>query len=123
MAQQVTVGGVKLQPTGSATPMLMYNPETVMAAVGDTVEFMFMQMNHSVTQSTFAAPCNKMAGGMDSGFMPNPSGEVGKVTWQMKVTTTDPVCKYTCRATNTLIGSWMLIRRTRDVLPPNRPLR
>jgi len=57
---QVQVGGVN---------GLNYNPQTVTAAVGDTVEFIFMAKNHTATQSTFAAPCEPMSGGIDSGFM------------------------------------------------------
>jgi hypothetical protein len=56
------------------------------------IEFHFMQKNHSVTQSTFANPCVKMPGGIDSGFMPNPMGMPG-VTFQMTVPTTEALCK------------------------------
>jgi plastocyanin len=73
-------------------PFLGYTPESITAAVGDTVEFMFMQKNHTATQSTFAQPCKKMEGGMDSGFMPNPEGKAG-VSWNMTVQTMDPICK------------------------------
>jgi plastocyanin len=73
-------------------PVLGYRPESITAAVGDVVEFQFMQKNHTATQSTFADPCKAMEGGMDSGFMPNPEGKAG-VTWNMTVTTTDAICK------------------------------
>lgn len=78
--------------TGVA-PVLGYSPESIVAAQGDVVLFVFMQKNHTVTQSTFAAPCNKMEGGMDSGFMPNPDGKAG-VTWNMTVSTTEPLCTF-----------------------------
>jgi plastocyanin len=74
-------------------PILGYTPESIVAAVGDTVSFVFMQKNHTATQSTFAEPCRKMEGGMDSGFMPNPDGKAG-VVWDMQVSTTEPLCKY-----------------------------
>jgi len=73
-------------------PVLGYRPESITAAVGDVVEFQFMQKNHTATQSTFAEPCKAMEGGMDSGFMPNPEGKAG-VTWNMTVQTTDAICK------------------------------
>lgn len=57
----VTVGG---------PGVLAFNPSTVNASVGDTVMFTFMQKNHTVTQSTFANPCQLAAGGFDSGFVP-----------------------------------------------------
>jgi plastocyanin len=82
---------VKPVETGMA-PVLLYNPESIKAAVGDMVVFEFMQKNHTATQSTFAEPCKKMEGGMDSGFMANPEGMPG-VTWNMTVETEEPLCK------------------------------
>ena len=79
-------------------PVLGYRPEAITANMGDIVEFQFMQKNHTATQSTFAEPCKAMAGGMDSGFMPNPDGKAG-VTWNMTVSTTDPLCKSTVSTT------------------------
>jgi plastocyanin len=73
-------------------PVLGYSPESITAAVGDMVVFEFMQKNHTATQSTFAEPCKAKAGGMDSGFMPNPEGKAG-VTWNMTVETTEALCK------------------------------
>jgi hypothetical protein len=58
------------------------------------VVFTFMSNNHSATQSTFATPCNPMAGGMDSGFQPNPDNSVNpppQVAMQVMVAT--PLCK------------------------------
>jgi len=73
-------------------PILSYQPESIEAKKGDKVKFVFMQKNHTVTQSTFADPCKKMDGGMDSGFMPNAEGKSG-VEWEMEVTTEEPLCK------------------------------
>ena len=78
--------------------VLGYRPESITAAMGDVVEFQFMQKNHTATQSTFAEPCKAMAGGMVWGFMPNPDGKAG-VTWNMTVSTTDPLCKPTLSTT------------------------
>lgn len=53
---------------------LVYSPSTVQAAIGDTVSFNFHPLDHSVTQSSFAAPCQPLAaGGFDSGFVPSGS--------------------------------------------------
>jgi hypothetical protein len=38
------------------------------AYVGDVVEFTFHPKNHSVTQSSFAAPCTPLQGGFDAGL-------------------------------------------------------
>jgi plastocyanin len=58
---QVMVG-----PSG----LLIFDPPSVTAVAGDTVTFVFNPKNHTVTQSTFAAPCTKMANGLASGFQP-----------------------------------------------------
>ncbi|KAJ4357638.1 uncharacterized protein N0V89_002214 [Didymosphaeria variabile] len=97
---QVTVGGLKAVETGMA-PVLGYSPESITANVGDMVQFVFMQKNHTATQSTFAEPCKAMEGGKDSGFMPNAEGKAG-VTWNVTVETADPQCKqrtinHTCK--------------------------
>jgi len=73
---------------------LVYNPDTLNAAMGDMVIFQFMSMNHTVTQSPFDTPCKKLDGGMDSGFMPNPNNTIVPAPQMaMQVTTTKPICK------------------------------
>ncbi|PWW73732.1 Cupredoxin, partial [Tuber magnatum] len=82
----VTVGG---------TAGLVYTPSQISAAVGDLVHFIFMSNNHSVTQSTFAAPCNRLATGMDSDLMPNPNNSiVPPPLWEYTVTTSEPTWWY-----------------------------
>jgi len=50
---------VKVGPL-AATGVLTFDPQSVTAAAGDTVTFTFYPKNHSVTQSTFDAPCTKI---------------------------------------------------------------
>jgi plastocyanin len=52
-----------------------FQPPAIGAQVGDQVVFHFNPKNHTVTQSSFAAPCAPMAGGIDSGFMPVPANQ------------------------------------------------
>jgi plastocyanin len=81
----VTVGG----PGG-----LAYSPDSISAAVGDTVIFTFLSQNHTVSQSAFATPCELLAGGMDTGFQPNPNNSVNpppKVA--MQVMSSGPLCE------------------------------
>ncbi|KAI0194847.1 hypothetical protein EV127DRAFT_201262 [Xylaria flabelliformis] len=86
-----------VQVGGSAG--LAYSPSEVQAAVGDMVVFTFMSTNHTVTQSSFATPCDPMAGGMDSGFQPNKDNAVVPAPQvAMQVMTTDPIWFY-CRQT------------------------
>ena len=82
----VTVGG----PKG-----LIYEPSSISASVGDMVIFTFLSQNHTVSQSSFATPCELLAGGMDSGFQPNPNNTVNpppQVALQVMVDT--PLCTF-----------------------------
>lgn len=63
----VTVGG----PAG-----LVFSPNEVKANVGDMVVFTFLAQNHTVTQSPFSTPCQRLEGGMDTGFQANPNGTI-----------------------------------------------
>jgi len=47
-----------------------FQPPAIGAEPGDQVVFHFNPKNHTVTQSSFAAPCSPAAGGIDSGFIP-----------------------------------------------------
>jgi len=89
---QVTVGG----PGG----ITQYNPSSVNANVGDVVNFVFMQKNHTATQSTFASPCTPASGGFDTGFIPVPDSNTNGPFQQAQLTVTDlnPVWVY-CRQT------------------------
>jgi plastocyanin len=99
---EVTVGGTSLA----------YNPSSLMANVGDTVIFTFLSQNHTVTQSAFMTPCEKLEGGMDTGFMPNPNNTMNpppKVA--MQVMTTTPTCEY-----------WLAARDKRQPIAAKMPI-
>ncbi|CAE6373571.1 unnamed protein product [Rhizoctonia solani] len=49
---------------------LRYNPEYVNAKVGDYIKFEFQPKNHTVTESSFNQPCNRIDGGFRTGFVP-----------------------------------------------------
>jgi len=50
-----------------------FEPEFVFASIGDTVSFVFLAGNHTVTQSSFDTPCTEFSPeGIDSGFVPVP---------------------------------------------------
>ncbi|KAF1917326.1 Cupredoxin [Ampelomyces quisqualis] len=57
------------------TGALVFVPDTVNAAEGDTVTFKFWPKNHSVAQSTFAQPCTPSNNGFWSGFVPTTDSE------------------------------------------------
>jgi plastocyanin len=89
---QVKVGG-----TG-----LIFDPPTLQGVgVGDRVQFVFQNKNHSATQSTFAAPCNPKEGGFDSGFQfvaANTAADQLPM-WELTVQTTEPIWAY-CKQGN-----------------------
>jgi len=72
---------------------LTYNPNTVNASVGDTVQFTFHPINHSVVQSSFGQPCQPQSNGIFSGFMPVSSGQ-GNSTFTITINDTQPIWLY-----------------------------
>jgi len=85
---------------GGAAGNVTFTPSRVSAQPRDTVVFTFHQKNHTVTQSSFAAPCIKLAGstpsGFDSGFMPVADNATRFPTWNLTVNNTAPIWAY-CR--------------------------
>ena len=72
----------------------VFVPNTIMAALGDMIQFNFKSANHTLTQSTFPLPCVKMAGGKDSGFLPNTNDAVNPPpSFMVQVMDTKPACK------------------------------
>ncbi|ESZ96102.1 hypothetical protein SBOR_3491 [Sclerotinia borealis F-4128] len=74
---------------GSSTNnSVKYFPDNITAAVGDVIQFQFAAGNHTVTQSTFDAPCvpisqSSNTTGVYSGFMDVGAG--GKATGMVPV--------------------------------------
>ncbi|KAI9460901.1 hypothetical protein BJY52DRAFT_1222504 [Lactarius psammicola] len=80
---------------GSAEGESVFFPEYVVASPGDTVKFIFNPKNHSVTQSTFKAPCTSRPGGFDSGFNPVAIGTTfDRPTFNFTVDSADPIWIY-----------------------------
>ncbi|KAJ7474294.1 Cupredoxin [Mycena latifolia] len=57
---------VQVGPNGT----FAYDPQSITAAKGDDITFVFNPKNHTVTQSSFDAPCVSAVGGTTSGFRP-----------------------------------------------------
>lgn len=83
---------------GDASGALTFNPSNVTAAIGQTITFEFHQKNHSVVQSTFAAPCSPMAGGFKSDFFAVDPTATEFQSWSITVNDTTPIWAY-CRQT------------------------
>lgn len=68
---------------------LTFKPTSVTAAVGDNVIFEFRAKNHTVTQSSFAQPCNFLqtpnGPGVDSGYQPVAAGATSFPQWSITI--------------------------------------
>ncbi|KAF8237343.1 hypothetical protein L208DRAFT_1389333 [Tricholoma matsutake] len=78
--------------------VFQYIPSSFTAANGTTVTFRFTGApgNHTVTQSTFANPCNPVSGGFDSGWVVIPATNVSRTPeWNLTITDdTKPIWFY-----------------------------
>jgi plastocyanin len=55
---------------------LHFDPENIVAGVGDIVEWHYLPKNHSVAQSSFGSPCAPINdNAFFSGFMPTADGQ------------------------------------------------
>jgi len=79
---------------------LIFDPANITAVAGDTVSFQFQGKNHSVTQSTFPAPCTRMSGGIDSGFMFVANGSTSLPQWTLNITDATTPLWFFCAQTN-----------------------
>ncbi|KAH8100608.1 hypothetical protein BXZ70DRAFT_938030 [Cristinia sonorae] len=87
---------------GNSDGGLVFNPEAIFANVGDQVIYTFHQKNHSVTQSSFAAPCSPLEGGVNSGFMPVAANVTeGFPTFTITVNDTKPIWVFCDQAADT----------------------
>jgi len=78
---------------------LVYSPSNISANVGDTVQFFFNPKNHTVTQSSFNAPCEKLEVstgkvGLDSEFTNPTNVSLTTVGFQFTVNDTKPLWFY-----------------------------
>lgn len=89
-----------------ANNALIFSPSQITAAAGDTVSFQFQGKNHSVTQSTFPSPCVRQTTptlGIDSGFMPVPSGAATLPEWTITVNNGSAPLWFFCAQTIPLV--------------------
>jgi plastocyanin len=86
----------------------VFNPDTLTAAVGDSVVFHFYPGAHSVAQSSFDSPCQPLSGGIWSGtFSPN-NGEDSNV-FEVPIANTDPMWIYCAQVGHCNGGMVMVI--------------
>jgi len=85
---------------------LIFQPPNITAQPGDTVTFEFRQKNHTVTQSSFANPCQLLSStstsgqaGFDSGFMPVSANSTTFPTYTIQINDSSAIWAY-CRQTS-----------------------
>ena len=54
---------------GNRDDALIFDPPEIMVGYGGTIQFQFLSVNHSISQSDFANPCAPLPGGFSSGFI------------------------------------------------------
>ncbi|THH21089.1 hypothetical protein EW146_g381 [Bondarzewia mesenterica] len=97
--------GVEHQVVVGGPGILQYNPSNVTADPGDVVTFIFKQKNHTVTQSTFANPCQQSNGGFDTSFVFVPDNATDNFpVAQFTVEDTNPVWVYCRQADHCQLG-------------------
>ncbi|KAF2638767.1 hypothetical protein P280DRAFT_481577 [Massarina eburnea CBS 473.64] len=90
-------------------PQDTFAPNSLTGAVGDIVQFQFSSGNHTATQSTEAAPCTALAGGMHSGHIPLTDGQTEVGTFNMPITSTDPMFVFCATGPHCQEGMVMVI--------------
>ncbi|KAF9031695.1 hypothetical protein BDZ89DRAFT_1111756 [Hymenopellis radicata] len=77
---------------------LEYGPANITANIHDTVTFMFKPKNHTVTQSSFEKPCERLVDGdvqgFASGFMPVSPNATDFPTFQITIEDDKPIWGY-----------------------------
>lgn len=78
---------------------LRFDPENIVAEIGDVVEFHFTPKNHSVVQSSFWDPCAPIDdSAFYSGFFPVESGQSDKV-FSITINHKEPIWFYCAQTT------------------------
>ncbi|KAH0548682.1 hypothetical protein GP486_007774 [Trichoglossum hirsutum] len=107
-----SASGIHIMEVGKGG--LTFSPDTMTVPVGDSVEFRFYPMNHSVVQSTFQAPCVPSGNSaLFSGFMPVSSG-VGQNKFTVKINDTGAIWLYCSQATHCQMGMAAVINPPTD---------
>ncbi|CZT08500.1 uncharacterized protein RCO7_08183 [Rhynchosporium graminicola] len=99
----------QLIPVVVGGPQDTFAPNSIVAAVGDVIQFQFSNGNHTATQSTIEAPCTPLAGGMSSGHIPFVDGQTDVGTFNMPVLTTEPMLIYCATGPHCQTGQVMII--------------
>jgi len=115
----VSGGGKTIEVIVGGTGNLSFTPSRVSAAPSDTVKFIFHVKNHTVTQSSFSAPCMPLTDnttgtrtGFDSGYKPVGADATDFPTWSITINDTTPIWAYCAQANH--CGSGMVFAINSD---------
>lgn len=88
-------------------------PNLVRANVGDIVQFQFSSGNHTVTQSAQGTPCIALQAtdpkAIHSGHIPYQSGQANVGTFNMPVTSSDPLFLFCATGPHCQEGQVMMV--------------
>jgi hypothetical protein len=90
-------------------PQDTFVPNSVVAAVGDVLQFQFSNGNHTVTQSTADTACTPLENGVHSGHIPFQDGQTDVGTFNMPVTSTEPMFLYCATGPHCQEGQVMVV--------------
>jgi hypothetical protein len=90
-------------------PQDTFVPNSIVAAVGDIVQFQFSNGNHTVTQSTADTACKPMEGGIHSGHIPFQDGQADVGTFNVPITSTEPMFLYCATGPHCQEGQVMVV--------------
>lgn len=86
---------------------LEFIPNDIIAPVGSKIEFLFNPKNHSVIQSSFAKPCQPLANGFFSSFVPT-TETPASTTFTVTVENSNPIWFYCGQTTGNHCQSGMV---------------
>ncbi|KAI9853582.1 MAG: hypothetical protein M1824_001075 [Vezdaea acicularis] len=84
-----------------ASGHLTFEPDAVEAAVGEVIEFNFLSLNHTLTQSSFIHPCQNAAKFNTDFHQYNPHNETGRFLVSLTVDVDQPQWFHCAQTSNT----------------------
>ncbi|GKU10955.1 hypothetical protein FPOA_07011 [Fusarium poae] len=103
----------RIIPVVVGGPQDTFVPNMIRAAVGDVIQFQFSNGNHTVTQSSEDSPCQPLqatqSGVIHSGHIPFVDGQTTVGTFNVPLTSTDPLWLYCATGPHCQRGQVMAI--------------
>ncbi|KAJ1323675.1 hypothetical protein MN608_10920 [Microdochium nivale] len=108
----------RLIPVVVGGPQDTFVPNIVHAAIGDVIQFQFSSGNHTVTESAAGAPCIALQAtdpsAIHSGHIPYEAGQADVGTFNMPVTSTEPLFLFCATGPHCQTGQVMMVNAIND---------